>query len=137
MDPINTTDTPENKLHFLDYWRIIRMRKALILTVFFLVVITTTLFTQFVLQKQYASMVCIEVNRSHSAVPLAGGTMGISYDPYWIQTEFRKIESRSILEPVITNLEYQINGRTVVGLNNILAIQNGEENWDKETTYLY
>jgi capsular exopolysaccharide synthesis family protein len=134
MDPINTTDTPENKLHFLDYWRIIRMRKALILTVFFLVVITTTLFTKFVLQPQYASMVCIEVNRSHAAVSMTGGgNLGIGYDPYWIQTEFRKIESRSILEPVIANLEY--NG--VTGLNKILAKQAGEESWDSETTYLY
>lgn len=134
MDPINTTETPENKLHFLDYWRIIRMRKALILTVFFLVVITTTLFTKFVLQPQYASMVCIEVNRSQASVELTGGAnLAHLYDPYWIQTEFRKIESRSILEPVIANLEY--NGLT--GLNKILAKQAGEEAWDTETTYLY
>ncbi|MGZ5568290.1 MAG: GumC family protein, partial [Limisphaerales bacterium] len=134
MDPINTTDTPENKLHFLDYWRIIRMRKALILTVFFLVVITTTLFTKFVLQPQYASMVCIEVNRSHASVSMTGmGNMGMGYDPYWIQTEFRKIESRSILEPVIKNLEY----KGMVGLDTILAKQAGEEKWDPETTYLY
>lgn len=135
MDPINTTETPENKLHFLDYWRIIRMRKALILTVFFLVVITTTLFTKFVLQPQYASMVCIEVNRSQAAVPMTGGAgYGNLYDPYWIQTEFRKIESRSIIEPVIANLEY--NG--VTGLNKILAKQAGEDApWDTETTYVY
>ncbi|MDB6056521.1 MAG: ywqD 2 [Verrucomicrobiales bacterium] len=134
MDSINTTDTPENKLHFLDYWRIVRMRKALILTVFFLVVITTTLFTKFVLQPQYASMVCIEVNRSRSAVSVTGGgNMGIGYDPYWIQTEFRKIESRSILDPVIEKLEF----KGMVGLTKILAKQAGEEQWDKETTYLY
>lgn len=134
MDPINTTDTPENKLHFLDYWRIIRMRKALILTVFFLVVITTTLFTKFVLQPQYASMVCIEVKQSHASASLTGaGAYAIGYDPYWIQTEFRKIESRSIIEPVIDTLEY----KGVVGLNKILAKQAGEESWDKETTYLY
>ena len=28
----------ESKLHFLDYWRILRLRKAIILTVFLLVV---------------------------------------------------------------------------------------------------
>jgi succinoglycan biosynthesis transport protein ExoP len=118
----------------LDYWRIIRMRKALILTVFFLVVISTTLFTKFFLQPQYASMVCIEVSRSQSSVSMMGnGAMGMQYDPYWIQTEFRKIESRSIMQPVIATLEY--NG--VTGLNKILAKQAGEEAWDTETTYLY
>jgi hypothetical protein len=35
----------EAKLHFLDYWRIIRIRKTVILLVFLLVVITATLVT--------------------------------------------------------------------------------------------
>ena len=38
----NQHSQPEAKLHFLDYWRIIRIRKMVILTVFLLVVITTT-----------------------------------------------------------------------------------------------
>ena len=37
----------DSKLHFLDYWRIIRLRKAIILTVLFLVVATVTVVTYF------------------------------------------------------------------------------------------
>jgi polysaccharide biosynthesis transport protein len=128
MDPINTTDTPENKLHFLDYWRIIRMRKMLILTVFFLVVITTTLFSKFVLQPQYASMARIEVKRSAPDVSFMNASAMLQgYDPYYVQTELMKIESRSILEPVITNLN----------LTTILAKQAGEDSWDVDVTYNY
>ena len=35
----------DSKLHFLDYWRIIRIRKTVILAVFLLVVLTTALVT--------------------------------------------------------------------------------------------
>jgi len=44
----------ETKLHFLDYWRIIRIRKTVILAVFLLVVITATLVT-FILPESFAS----------------------------------------------------------------------------------
>jgi succinoglycan biosynthesis transport protein ExoP len=37
----------EVKLHFLDYWRVIRVRWVLILLTFFLVLITTAVVTYF------------------------------------------------------------------------------------------
>jgi hypothetical protein len=43
MDTAPTTDTPVVSLHFLDYWRVIRLRKSLILTVFLLCLITSAL----------------------------------------------------------------------------------------------
>ena len=43
MDPLKVPAPQETKLHFLDYWRIIRIRKTVILAVFLLVVITATL----------------------------------------------------------------------------------------------
>ena len=45
MDPLKVSPPQETKLHFLDYWRIIRIRKTVILAVFLLVVITATLVT--------------------------------------------------------------------------------------------
>ena len=36
MDPLKTSAPQETKLHFLDYWRIIRIRKTVILAVFLL-----------------------------------------------------------------------------------------------------
>ena len=47
MDPQKTSAAtpPDAKLHFLDYWRIIRIRKTVILAVFLLVVVTTVVVT--------------------------------------------------------------------------------------------
>ncbi|HMJ90823.1 MAG TPA: Wzz/FepE/Etk N-terminal domain-containing protein, partial [Candidatus Acidoferrum sp.] len=53
---------PETKLHFLDYWRIIRIRKTVILAVFLLVALTTTVVT-FILPETYSSMVRISIER--------------------------------------------------------------------------
>ena len=56
MDSAKISDKPELQPHFLDYWRIIRLRKSLILTVFLLVVITTTAVTFWLLPETYASL---------------------------------------------------------------------------------
>ena len=97
--------TPEAKLHFLDYWRIIRIRKAVILAVFMLVVVTTTIVT-LLLPQSFSSTVRIEVGKD--ATDIAPLLMGVqnqtSFDPYFIQTEFEKIKSRRVLYQVITNL---------------------------------
>jgi polysaccharide biosynthesis transport protein len=99
-----TFNVPEVKLHFLDYWRIIRIRKTVILAVFLLVTITTTVVT-FVLPKAYASTVRMKVEKD--APDVAGINLerqSGGYDPYWMQTEFETIQSKSILHKVITNL---------------------------------
>jgi len=95
---------PEVKLHFLDYWRIIRIRKTVILAVFLLVTITTTVVT-FILPKTYASTVRMKVEKDTPDVAgISGERISLGFDPYWIQTEFEKIQSKSIIYPVITNL---------------------------------
>src|ERR671924_669260 len=98
------TSPPEVKLHFLDYWRIIRIRKTVILAVFLLVTITTTIIT-FWLPKAYASTVRMKVEKDAPDVSgiLLERSSG-NYDPYWMQTEFETIQSKSILHRVITNL---------------------------------
>ncbi len=98
--------TTESKLHFLDYWRIIRVRKTVILAVFLLVAITTTLVT-FILPPAFSSMVRISVQKDASDIPGITGPQAYaaSFDPYWVQTEFEKIESKMILYQVIDNLK--------------------------------
>ena len=66
-----TFNAPEVKLHFLDYWRIIRIRKTVILAVFLLVTITTTIVT-FILPKTYASTVRMKVEKDAPDVALYG-----------------------------------------------------------------
>jgi succinoglycan biosynthesis transport protein ExoP len=113
-----TFNAPEVKLHFLDYWRIIRIRKTVILAVFLLVTITTTVVT-FILPKSYASTVRMKVEKDAPDVALMGDRQfGGGYDPYWMQTEFETIQSKSILYQVITKLD----------LNKKWAVKFGEEN---------
>src|SRR6185295_16716559 len=105
MEAAKTTSNPaETKLHFLDYWRIIRIRKMVILMVFLLVVLTTTAVT-YVLPKTYMSFVRIDVQRDTKDItPLGMQQNSPSFDPYFIQTQFERIKSISVLYRVIEDL---------------------------------
>src|SRR5580692_4277439 len=104
MDPLKSSPPPEAKLHFLDYWRIIRIRKTVILAVFLLVVITATLVT-FILPESYSSTARIKIERDQSDIAtLAGQQVMSTYDPYFIQTEFEVIQSEVVLGKVVEGL---------------------------------
>ena len=110
MNSVNAvnSDTPEAKLHFLDYWRVIRMRKTVILAVFLLVVITTTVIT-FFLPEVYSSSVRIAVEKGMTDVKGIDQSQNYQpYDPIWLQTEFEKLKSQSILDQVITNKDLDL-----------------------------
>ena len=127
MDSVTTNETPEVKLHFLDYWRVIRLRRSLILVVFLLCVMTSTLLTIW-LPKQYSSMVQIEVQKDDPEVDVAQTHQsGSGTDPYFLTTQFKIIESYRILTNVIANLK----------LDEKLPLQNGETRWGIDQTYDY
>ena len=128
MDSVTTSEAPEIRLHFLDYWRVIRLRRSLILVVFLLCVMTSTLLTIW-LPKQYSSMVQIQVNKDDPEVPIVdAGARSMSYvDPYFLTTQFKIIESYRILTNVIVNLH----------LDEKLAQQNGAPRWDVDFTFDY
>src|SRR2546423_324278 len=101
MDPLKVPASQENKLHFLDYWRIIRIRKTVILAVFLLVVITATLVT-FILPESFASTARIKIERDVSDIQsMTERPQGAGYDPYFIQTEFETIQSEKVLSKVV------------------------------------
>src|ERR1041385_6966307 len=105
MDPLKVTQQQETKLHFLDYWRIIRIRKTVILAVFLLVVITATLVT-FIMPESFASTARIKVERDVTDIEgMAGNRMNMGYDPFFIQTEFEAIQSEMILGKVVELLD--------------------------------
>src|SRR3954470_19314265 len=105
MDASKTQPPIETKLHFLDYWRIIRIRKTVILAVFLLVVITATLVT-FILPESYSSTARIKVERDQSDIATLAGQQSLGmYDPYFIQTEFEVIQSEVVLGKVIESLK--------------------------------
>ena len=60
MDSLQTQPQQESRLHFLDYWRIIRIRKAIIITVFLITAIVATAVT-FLLPESYASTARIRI----------------------------------------------------------------------------
>src|SRR6185295_9375472 len=105
MENLKIIPQPAAALHFLDYWRIIRIRKTVILAVFLLVVMTATVVT-FILPESYASAVRIKVEGDVSDIPgLGERQMARAYDPYLLQTEFEVIQSQAVLPKVIDNLK--------------------------------
>jgi len=122
----NPKKAQDSKLHFLDYWRIIRIRKTVILAVFLLVVLTTTVVT-FLLKPTYSSTVRIAIEKDSSDIaPLLGMQANMQYDPYFIQTEFEKIQSKKVLHEVIRDL----------GLNKIWAERYNAETLTTNETYM-
>src|SRR6266508_4560539 len=107
MEAAKTSSSPvEPKLHFLDYWRIIRIRKTVIMAVFLLVVLTTTAVT-LILPESWASTVRISVEKDVSDIAPLGFQQysAQTIDPFFIQTEFEKIRSKKVLHKVIENLK--------------------------------
>ena len=100
---------PETKLHFLDYWRVIRIRKAIIITVFLITAIIATAVT-FILPESYASTTRIKVESD--GLDISGMTTpAISsggYDPFFIQTTFEIMQSQIVLSNVINKLNLNI-----------------------------
>src|SRR3982750_4240208 len=89
-------NTPEVRLHFLDYWRIIRIRKTVIIAVFLLVFITATIVT-YLLPQSFSSAAQIRVDRDVSAISMEQQGMPNVYDAYFLQTEIKVIQSEVVL----------------------------------------
>jgi capsular exopolysaccharide synthesis family protein len=109
MDPLKNSPPPEAKLHFLDYWRVIRIRKAIIITVFLITAIIATAVT-FILPESFASTCKIKVendiNDSPGGYSLTAAQSG--YDPYFIQTTFEIMQSSLVLSNVISTLNLNV-----------------------------
>ncbi|HEY2329623.1 MAG TPA: exopolysaccharide transport family protein, partial [Verrucomicrobiae bacterium] len=105
MDPLKNSPPPEAKLHFLDYWRVIRIRKAIIITVFVITAVIATVVT-FILPESYASTCKIKVENdindtAGGYTPTPAQTM---YDPIFIMTTFEIMQSSLVLSNVINSL---------------------------------
>ncbi len=101
-DARSSSATGEAKLHFLDYWRVIRVRFGIVLLSFLLVVITAGITTYF-MPRKYRSSVTVEL-RMPSADPklfhdLSGSGSGI--DAGYAATQFEIIQRKEVLYPVV------------------------------------
>jgi succinoglycan biosynthesis transport protein ExoP len=99
----------DSKLHFLDYWRVIRVRLGLVILVFLLVVIAAGVATYF-LPRKYNSFATIEVEPEMTPVRIfenqTGSQQGVN-DPKFTQTQFQIIMRKGVLYPVIDRLDLQ------------------------------
>src|ERR1700693_905350 len=100
--------TDEVKLHFLDYWRVIRIRWVLVLLAFLLVLITAAVFTYFQ-PREYKADVFVEV-KSTAENPRIFGQGDPNqpiHDPQLAPTVYQVIQRTGILYPVIEQLALQ------------------------------
>ena len=100
--------TEEVKLHFLDYWRVIRVRWVIILLAFLLVLITAAVATYFQ-PREFQSSVFVEV-RSTAANPRIFNPTDpnvLIHDPQLAPTVYQVIQRTGILYPVIEELKLQ------------------------------
>src|ERR1700683_2816432 len=106
------SDSPQNhppqeaRLHFLDYWRIIRIRKAIIITVFLITAIIATAVT-FILPVSYSStsQIRIEPDTGSDIAQMNGmGGTSTPYDPYFLETELKILQGPMVLGKVIDAL---------------------------------
>src|SRR5205823_4728045 len=98
----------EVKLHFLDYWRVIRIRWVLVLLAFLLVLITAAIFTYFQ-PREYGAAVFVEV-KSTAENPRIFGQGDPNqpiHDPQLAPTVYQVIQRTGILYPVIEQLKLQ------------------------------
>lgn len=104
MDTADQTSDSQN-LHFLDYWRVVRARKEIILVVLVLVVITG-LFVTNLMEKRYQATCRIEVFQdSENLKVFTPSQFGNTFDPYFLLTQQDVMMSELILGRVMENLD--------------------------------
>ncbi|MDF7800508.1 polysaccharide biosynthesis tyrosine autokinase [Pontiellaceae bacterium B1224] len=105
----NESEQQSSTLHFLDYWRVIRSRKEIVLAVTILVVLTGTVYT-LMLPNIYASSVRISVSEDAPEInpfSMQQQSYYTSYNPYFLRTQFEIMQSKPILYEVINRLNLQ------------------------------
>ncbi len=87
-----------------DLLQVLRLRKALIALIFGLVLVTTVAVTAF-LPRWYLATTKIRVEKPEGEVKLFQAQSSNYYDPYFLQDQFKIIQSEKIIYPVIQNLD--------------------------------
>ena len=96
----------ESRTHFLDYWRVIRIRLPLIFLVFVLVVGTGSIIT-YLMPSRYMSSVTMQIRESDTSLQVFGREVVERFDPHFVTTQFEIMQRKEILYPVIENLQLE------------------------------
>lgn len=94
-------------LHFLDYWRIVKKRKEVIIASFIIIVITTMI-VSFTMKPVYMATTRLLIERDMPVVTVfdRGVQLGQSDSSYY-QTQYEVLQSEPILEKTIKDLGLQ------------------------------
>ena len=87
-----------------DFFRILRQRKALVL-VLTLIVLGTAAVVTALLPKWYLSTAQVRVEKPNGEMKLFQSQNSAYYDPYFLQDQYRIMQSPKILHPVIERLD--------------------------------
>ena len=98
-----TAHVHKDSASLADFFSVLRLRKALIALIFSLVIVTTLAVTAF-LPKWYLATTKIRVEKPEGAVQLYSAQGGGATDPYFLQDQFKIMQSEKILYPVIDHL---------------------------------
>src|ERR1044072_1033546 len=109
-----TAHASKDHASLADFLQILRLRLGLIVLIVVLVVITVMAVTAF-LPKWYLATTKIRVEKPEGEVKLFQAQSNNSYDPNFLQDQFKIMQSEKILYPVIDRL----------GLNAKLAAELG------------
>jgi succinoglycan biosynthesis transport protein ExoP len=86
-----------------DFLQILRLRQALIALILSLVVVTTLAVTAF-LPRWYLATTKVRVEKPEGEVKLFQAQSSNSYDPYFLQDQFKIMQAEKVLYPVIERL---------------------------------
>ena len=104
------SDNPQTTtaLHFLDYWRVVRDRKEVILAVALLTIVTGTAYT-LMMPKKYTATTQLEIREDEMDVDpfFERQASRLGYNPFFLMTQEKVMQSRPVLEEVIRNLNLQ------------------------------
>ena len=96
--------SPEEEIHLRDYWRVISKRRWTVITVFVIVLITTTIST-FRMVPIYQATTKIQIDRENPNVIKIEEVMNLSpSDRDYNQTQFKLLQSRNLARMVIERL---------------------------------
>ena len=101
-------DSQITSLHFLDYWRVIRDRKEVILAVALLTIVTGTAYT-LMMPKKFTATTQLEVREDAMDVDpfYDRQSSRLGYNPFFLMTQEKVMRSRPVLTEVIRNLNLQ------------------------------
>jgi capsular exopolysaccharide synthesis family protein len=108
----NKSSMPEARLHFLDHWRVVKSRKAIVFVAFLIVMLVAATVT-FFQPKIYMSASRIKVEQERLTLEVFQQQGYSGYDPYFLQTQYEIIQSQKILYPVIER--YDLRKRWAYG----------------------